>query len=63
MECTGKEPVSNSKSNVSVLYRGSERIICLRIGFVLKLGFVPPDAAIGIGMGSRFCFSLFKNGS
>ena len=62
-ECTGKESVSDSESNVSVLNSGNEPIIRLRFGFVLKPGCVPPVSTICIGMGSRFCFSLLKKGS
>ena len=62
-ECIGKEFVSNSESYVYILNRGGEPIIRLRFGLVLKLGCVLPVYTIGIRIGSRICFSLFKNGS
>ena len=62
-ENTGKESVSDSECNVSVLNRHNEPNKRLRFYIVLKLGCVPPVSTIYIGMGSRFCFSFFKNGS
>ena len=62
-ECTGKESISDLESNFSILNRGKEPFINLRLGFVLKPGCVPQDSTIGMGMDSRFRFSLFKNGS
>jgi len=52
----------DSESNISVLNKGNEPIL-VRLRFVLKLGYVPPVSTIGMGMGSRFYFSFFKNGS
>ena len=46
----------------SVLNRGTEPIICFIFGFALKYGFVLPAPIMGIGMGSRFCFSVFMYG-
>jgi hypothetical protein len=62
VECTGKETVSDSESNVSLLIKGSEPIIRLRFGFILKLGYVPPVSTIGKRMGSRFCFRFLRMG-
>jgi hypothetical protein len=58
--------VSFSESVLSVLNTGGEIIMRLRFAYVLKLGLlsgVPPVSTIGIGMGSRFRFSVFKNRS
>jgi len=54
---------SDSDSNLSILNRGTEPITNLLFGFVLKLGVVPQDSTVEMGMGSRFRFSVFKYGS
>jgi hypothetical protein len=60
----GEESVSDSEPKLSVSNRGTELIMRLRFGLVLKLGRVSrPVSTIGIGMGSRFCFSVYKYGS
>jgi hypothetical protein len=40
----GKQSVSDSDSNVSVLNRGTEPVIRLRFSFVLKLDLVSPSS-------------------
>jgi hypothetical protein len=59
-ECTEKESVCDTVSNIPVLNTGSEPIIRLYFDFVLKFGCVPPVSTIGIGMGSRFCFRFLR---
>jgi len=61
-ECTGKESVSDSEYNVSVLNRRNETNIRLRFYIVLKLGCVTPVSTNCIGMGSIFVFRFLRTG-
>jgi len=54
----GEASVSVSEA---VLDRGTKAIIRFRLGFILKVGFLLPVSIMG--MGSRFCFSVFNYGS
>jgi hypothetical protein len=58
LECTDKESVSDSDSDIPVLIRGTEPIIRLRLGFDL----VPHLSIVGMGVSSRFRFSVFEHG-
>ena len=58
-QCVGELYVSDSDT---VLNTGTEPIIRFHSGFVLKLGLVLPVSIIGMGMGSRLCFSVLKYG-
>jgi len=46
-----------------VLTRGTEPIIRFRLCFILILGLVLAESVIGMGMGCRFFFWVFKYGS
>ena len=59
----GKASVSDSESNLGVSNRGTGTIIRFLLRYVLKLGFVIPVSTMGLGIGSRFCSSVFKYGS
>jgi len=59
-ECMGEKSVSDSDS---ILNRGTEPNIRFRLCFVLKLGLLLPVSIMGMGMLSRFYFSVFKYGS
>ena len=59
-ECIGETSGSDSKY---VLNSGTEPVILFRLGFVLKLGSALPVSIMGMGLGSRFCFSVFNYGS
>ena len=61
-ECTGKESVSESESNVSVLNRGNEPIIRIRFGFVFKLGCVPPVSKLVLGWVPVLFFGFLRMG-
>ena len=45
-ECVGKVPLSDSEL---ILNSGTEPIIRFRLGFVLKLGFVPTVSILELG--------------
>jgi len=62
-ECIREASVSDTDSKLSVLNRGTEQIIRFPLDFVLKLGVVLLASTMGMGISSRFCFSVCNYGS
>jgi hypothetical protein len=56
----GESFVSDSDS---VLNRGTEPFILFRLGYVLKLGLVLTVSIMGMGIDSRYSFSVFNYGA